>query len=136
MSQVKNEHKISPRIVEIAKAIRQRYEEYFGGDLEMLNNTCHKMSESLCDALIDAGFKAIRVPGRYLAADVGYEPDMNQWDEEAIDNFNSEDGFSHWWIEVEGFIVDICADQFHPIDRKNYAIQIESLGSRSYDACY
>ena len=125
---------ISPKIIEIATAIRKEAEVYCDGDLELLNNTCHRMSEDLCKALTQAGFKAQRVPGMYLAADVGYEPDMSQWDEEAIDNFNPEDGYSHWWCEVDGFIVDICADQFHPSNREQYAVQIEPITSRSYEA--
>lgn len=120
------------KILDVAYRIRLEEEIFVEGDLTQLNNTCHFMSEKLLEALLKDGFEAQRVPGYYMGADDDFEPDMSEWDHEAIENFNREDGFSHWWIEVDGVIVDICVDQFHPSFREAYAVHIEDADSLDY----
>ncbi len=120
------------QIFNIAHRIRLEEEAFVEGDLAQLNNTCHFMSEKLFEALVKEGFEAQRVPGYYMNADDNFEPDMSEWDHESIENFNRDDGFTHWWIEVDGVLVDICVDQFHPSFREDYAVHIEGADNRKY----
>lgn len=120
-------------IESVAEAVRSEYEVYFEGDLTALNDTCHTMSQKLFDALVDAGYSPSRVVGQYLGADDDFEPNTLEWEQEDIDNFDRDSGFSHWWIEVDGKIVDVCVDQFHPSDRAAYRIVVMDLPAADYE---
>lgn len=117
----------------IAETVRAELEVYFEGDLAELNNTCHTMSQRLFDALVEAGYTPSRVMGQYLGAADDFEPDATEWAQDDVDNFDRDSGFNHWWVEVEGKIVDICADQFHPGDRAAYRMVVADVSDPDYE---
>lgn len=122
------------KITAIATKVRMEEEKDIDGDLSLLDGTCSFMATRLVSALEQSGIKAFRVPGAYLGADDDYEPDTSQWDDYDIENFDSSAGYSHWWVEAEGYIVDICVDQFHPSQREDYAVNIKEVGSSDYQS--
>jgi len=118
---------------DIAEAVRSSFERDQYGDTAALNDQCRSMSMALYSAFKEAGYTPSLVAGQYLGADDAYTPDTSEWEEEEIDNFDRQSGFSHWWIEVEGYLIDICADQFHPGARQDYRIVLTSLPARDYE---
>ncbi len=118
----------------IARGVRAEFVESCGGDLSKLNDTCQAMSRRLVEVLQSAGFEPVAVVGQYLGAEDAYEPNTDEWEQETIDSFDRDSGFSHWWVEVEGKLVDICADQFHPMDRASKAVVIANLGTEQASA--
>ena len=121
-----------PSVHDLAHTFRLDEEAKHEGNLEGMNDDCAEMSQRLFDVLEQAGHSPERAMGQYLGADEDYDPDTSEWDEDALENFDREAGFSHWWLEVDGKIVDVCADQFHPSNRDAYRIVIEDVLHADY----
>lgn len=121
-------------IAEVAAKVRAEFEDYHDGDLTALNDCCHSMSQALYDALVRAGYSPSRVVGQYLGADDDFHPNMDEWEQSDIDDFDRDAGFNHWWVEVDGKLVDICADQFHPGSRSEHRVVVLSLPAPDYES--
>ncbi|MBN86879.1 MAG: hypothetical protein CL885_05080 [Dehalococcoidia bacterium] len=80
-------------------------------------NQCHRMTRPLVKRLKEAGFDAHEVEGTYYGAS-----------DEFVAAHEEHDGgygeFFHWWIELDGKIIDVTADQFHPGRESAYRVVI------------
>ena len=104
---------------------------------------CHDISKKLVEELNAAGIYSYRAMGDYMSADHSYTPDISNWDkfekDEYFDFLNAHDGediqsYTHWWVVSNNlWIVDICCDQFHPLQPDDYRVFITSIGNSSYD---
>jgi hypothetical protein len=93
------------KIYRIAKKIREDMENEFEGDL---TGTCAYSSNYLQIALKEEGIDSIIIEGTF---DID-NPDCSELDDEDINNeciYHPP----HYWVEVEGYILDITADQFN-----------------------
>lgn len=115
------------KILKVALEVRSYFEEDLEGDWSLLDLSCLGMSKYLEKELNAVGLCAMRIPGRYYGADLDYEPDMAEWSEDDRDNYAFENGFTHWWVDCDDYIVDICVDQFHPSQRKDYRVVILNI---------
>ncbi|MFA5313825.1 MAG: hypothetical protein WC375_11020 [Methanomassiliicoccales archaeon] len=95
-----------PSVLNIATKLRERLILEYGED--SLQSLCLDCSRKLRDELIKAGYKAIVVQG-------AFEIDEPYLDEDAFDKGEHEELYDpmHYWVEVDGNIVDISADQFN-----------------------
>ena len=139
INSVETQHKIEVlgssfmKMLAIASTTRHRFMLASGNDFTKLDMKCREMSQALVEAYHRAGYmNAVVVGGTYLGASEDYVPDMSDWSEEAVDNFNVENGYSHFWVELAGLNFDICLDQFHPSERAKYGVVIEPNTSSSY----
>lgn len=77
---------------------------------------CCRFATELCKMLRDAGFDAKHIYGHVLV-DGNY--DGVQWGEGPVswykDDKTVERWMDHHWVEIDGMIVDIAADQFNPL---------------------
>lgn len=77
---------------------------------------CEFLSRVLEERLHDAGLTAQRVGGYYTAA-TDVEPAS-----ESPTTTNWDGIWLHWWIECEGFVIDVAADRFHPTEPGTAAV--------------
>lgn len=77
--------------------------------------TCRSAASDLAQYLKNLGFKARVVAGWYGHADKDYSTGKSP----GLDDAWPPDGFGtkpeeHWWVEAEGYYIDISNAQFHP----------------------
>lgn len=127
-------HCMRDAIEQIAREVRVDFEAYYDWreNPTALDLQCAGMSKELHHKLTEAGFKAVRRVGMYLGAGEGYEPDMTLWSPEEVADFDPAEGFTHWWVEVDGTIVDISSDQFHPTERESRRVVLLPVGDEAY----
>lgn len=101
------------RLFQLAKFVR---DDLIGrhcpaGEEQCLRALCHEASLALCSVLIGNGFPAVVVEGTFRT-DL---PDFffDAYDEDPYDPESSSRNPLHYWVEVEGIVVDITADQFN-----------------------
>lgn len=76
---------------------------------------CKATSASLAGYLARKGYKARLVAGWYGNAEPGYYTGQSP----SLSDTMRPDGFGtnpqeHWWVEAEGYYIDVTSDQFHP----------------------
>ena len=107
-------HIASDKIARIRDIAKQIYlEESAAYDDDTLQALCLDVSNKLKQRLIENGFNAKLVMGKFAVDD----PDLeysSEW------NFDTEEEFNdaaynplHYWVEVDGIIVDVTAHQFN-----------------------
>lgn len=82
--------------------------------------TCASVADGLVNFLRDRGFKARKVAGWYGKAEKGYHTGIQP----SLDSASPPRGFGtnpqeHWWVEAEGYYVDLTSAQFHPLSPKD-----------------
>ena len=108
------------------------------GDRGCFRGQCSTVSGELVERLKDNGIDAMRVNGSYLEPSEDYEPDMGMWAQEDIDQYYEDKEYgdipvaNHWWVESQGKIIDVTADQFHPGEEQDYRVVIVSIGNANY----
>ena len=125
----------SAEIEEIATLVRKEFEEYYEGTSvgPLFENMCRTMAGKLHETLTKSHFDAKIVPGQYLGMSETYEPDTSEWDEDDIEAYEGDPRISHWWVECDGDIIDICAAQFHPDNVHEYRVLITNAGDPDYE---
>lgn len=121
----------------IVMQFREELEENWdwSGDRGCFRGMCSSISGELVERLKENGIEAHRVNGRYLDPSEDYEPDMSQWDQEDIWQYNEDIEYgeipsaNHWWVEANGKILDVTADQFHPGEEEYYRVVISPVES-------
>jgi hypothetical protein len=101
-------------IGQIAQEIRNKMVRCY--DDECLQAVCLDVSRELTKELQKYGYKAQIVQGTFEIDDPNME-NYDEWDEK---DFNNEEDFNdviyhplHYWVEVNGMIIDITASQFN-----------------------
>ena len=126
----------------LVQQFRNRLENYndWEDDKACFAGTCSSVSEELTQFLISNGvLDAERINGFYLDASDDYEPNMDYWDQEDIWKYNEDIEYgdippaNHWWVQAQGMIIDVTADQFHPNEESDYRVVIVPIGNRNYD---
>lgn len=117
---------------DIAREVRDQAEASHAGDLSQLNDTCVSMSQALFDTLAAAGHEPQRIMGQYLGADADYVPNSDDWEGDDESEMDMDSGFCHWWVELDGKILDVCADQFHPSRRESFRVLVVDANHASY----
>jgi len=81
-----------------------------------LQDVCLDVSKELKQELINNGYDAVVVQGKF---EIDY-PNEQHYNELDVDDFENEEYMGkemytplHYWVEVDGIIVDITADQFN-----------------------
>jgi hypothetical protein len=105
-------------IIKIAKEVRKELIEIYGSPKAV----CLQASKMLENKLINNGFNAIIIRGRFLVD----EPDMENYD---IDEEQEIFDPIHYWIEIDKEILDITADQF----RGEVLDELEEITYGSYE---
>lgn len=77
--------------------------------------TCRNEAAGLAKYLKDLGFKSRVVAGWYGHADRDYSTGKSP----GLDDAWAPEGFGtspqeHWWVEAEGYYIDLASSQFHP----------------------
>jgi len=135
-----NNNKLS-RIKVVAKQVRSELETHYDWDADKgcFKNTCSTVTDILAKELKKNGIYSYRAHGLYYGAPDDYEPDMDDWTGEEVDEyFDSKGygepfGFNHWWVVADNkWLVDITADQFHPDEPEQYRIVITDVGDDDY----
>ncbi len=110
------------------------------GDRGCFRGMCSTVSGELVERLKENGINAFRVNGQYLDPSEDYEPDMDMWDQDDIDQYYEDIEYgeipaaNHWWVEANGKILDVTADQFHPGEEQDYRVVILPANHYSYRA--
>lgn len=89
--------------------------------------TCSLAAEGLVKFLREKGFKARKVAGWYGNAEKGYHTGISH----GLNSTSPPRGFGtnpqeHWWVEAEGYYIDLTSAQFHPRsprDQKSLSIR-------------
>jgi hypothetical protein len=108
------------------------------GDRGCFKGMCSTISGELVERLKENGINASRVNGSYVEPSEDYEPDMSMWDQEDIDQYYEDKEYgdipavNHWWVEAQGKIIDVTADQFHPGEESDYRIVMVPSGHYNY----
>ena len=126
----------------IVSQFREELESYWEweGDKGCFKGMCSTVSGELVERLKENGIDAFRVNGQYLDPSEDYEPDMDAWDQDYIDKYYEDREYgdippaNHWWVEADGKILDVTADQFHPGEEEDYRVVILPAGHYSYKA--
>jgi hypothetical protein len=135
-----NSNKLN-KIKKIAKQMRSELESNYDweADKGCFKNTCSHLSEELANKLKAEGIYAYPVHGLYYGAPDTYEPDMDDWSGDEVDEyFDSKSygepfGFNHWWVVAGNkYIIDITADQFHIDEPEEYRVVISDIGDSDY----
>lgn len=81
-----------------------------------LQSFCYETSKELAQKLKDNGFNAVVVKGAFNIDN----PDEEFYNDWHVEDFNSEEEMEnakfwplHYWVEVDGLIIDMSADQFN-----------------------
>lgn len=82
--------------------------------------TCASVADGLVVFLRKKGLRARKVAGWYGKAERGY----HSGDSPSLDSASPPRGFGtnpqeHWWVEAEGYYVDLTSAQFHPLSPKD-----------------
>lgn len=81
---------------------------------------CSGVAHGLAKFLKDRGFRARVVAGWYGAAGPGSANDEIRLDSPAPPSgFGRQRTRQHWWVEADGFYVDLTSAQFHPLSPKD-----------------
>lgn len=139
---LKNVHsnKLS-KIKKIAKELRTKLEHDYDwdGDKGCFGNTCSNVSEELANKLKENGIYAYPVHGFYYGAPEDYEPDMEDWSGDEVEQYfdgriyGEPFGFNHWWVVAANkYIIDITVDQFHQSEPEQYRVVITNIGDDDY----
>ncbi len=98
---------------------RKEMESKMGWDSSQgcFTNQCHRMSRQLVKRLKEAGFDAREVEGTYYGASDEFVTAHEEHDQ-------GYGEFFHWWVEADGKIIDVAADQFHPGRESDYRVVI------------
>ena len=77
--------------------------------------TCKSAASSLAEYLKKLGFKARIIAGWYGHADKDYSTGKSPglYDAMAPSGFGTNPE-EHWWVEAEGYYIDVASGQFHP----------------------
>jgi len=123
---------------------RKREEDYneWEDDKTCFKGTCQDITKYLEEYLIGLGYDAHRTRGYYYDANEDYYPNMEDWDwddqEKYLDlkdkNYGEVNGLahSHWWVEIDKYIIDLTEDQFHPGEEDEYRIGIYKKPNINY----
>lgn len=107
-----------------------------------LSFTCVSAAEGLAEFLRDKGFRARKVAGWYGKPEAGYmtghSPSLYDTAPSPPTGFG-RNAQQHWWVEVDGYVVDITSAQFHPTtpaDQQSLVIRdkAEAMTDGSYSA--
>ena len=103
-------------IEQIARDVKDEEINYYGEDYEegeSLRAICLDVSQKLKQRLKQNGYKAIVIQGTFTVDDPNpeYFPDDFEGDEDEQDNMTYNP--LHYWVEVDGIIVDLTATQFN-----------------------
>jgi len=103
-----------PTVEQIAKSVRENIVKCYDDDC--LRALCLQASIQLREELIKNGYKAMVVQGKFKV-DNPNEEYFEDWD---VDDFENEEKMEeekytplHYWVEVNGLVVDITASQFN-----------------------
>jgi cobalamin biosynthesis Co2+ chelatase CbiK len=99
-------------IEQITQEVRKEFVDYH--DDEVLRAICLDASRKLRDVLIQNGYKATVVQGTFAVDDPNYEyapDDLEDEDEDKQEEIMRNP--LHYWVEVNGLVVDITASQFN-----------------------
>lgn len=127
------------KLVSIVEKFRKEQEDFYDWEYEKdcFKGTCHYITKQLVIFLKNNGFNNVkRVGGYYTDVSNNFEPNMNEWDFDDIEDFNEkfDNKWKHWWVEVDNkWIVDITAEQFHPETPEDYRIIITDIGDLNYE---
>ena len=135
-----NSNKLN-KIKKIAEQVRLELETHYDweADKGCFKNTCSHVSEQLADKLKAEGIYSYSVHGLYYGAPDEYQPDMDDWSGDEVDEyFDSKGygepfGFNHWWVVADNkYILDITCDQFHQDEPDEYRVVITDIGDSDY----
>lgn len=91
---------------------------------------CIGVAHGLAKFLNEKGFRARVVAGWYGKAGRGSHSDQIRLDSpSAPEGFKGERPRQHWWVEADGFYVDLTSAQFHPLsprDQRDLVIRDKS----------
>lgn len=78
---------------------------------------CIGVAHGLADFLKEKGFRARVVAGWYGRVGKGYPPEEIRLDSPSPPGgaFSRTNSRQHWWVEADGFYVDLTSAQFHPL---------------------
>lgn len=126
---------VAEQIRLIAASLRDKFADYYFDEDEQARlwsvGCCFEASRDLVVAFDAAGLSAKAVRGYYLEVEDGYlDLVVPTFPEDFPEAFDGK--WTHWWVEVGGFIVDITADQFHPSCPEDYRVVVEPIGCSRY----
>lgn len=85
---------------------------------------CQDVSRRLAAFLLSRGQAALRVGGYYRDIPESYFAERGA---------AYEDGcWKHWWVESDGLIIDVTADQFHVDEEDSYRVVVTGCDDPSY----
>lgn len=91
---------------------------------------CVGVAHGLAKFLNEKGIKARVVAGWYGKAGIGTHSDEIRLDSPwSPEGFKGERPRQHWWVEADGFYVDLTSSQFHPLsprDQRDLVIRDKS----------
>ena len=135
---LENKQDLNSTVLQFREELEKDWE--WEGDRGCFRGMCSTISGELVERLKKNGIDAFRVNGQYLEPSEEFEPDMDMWDQEDIDQYYEDKEYgdippaNHWWVEADGKILDVTADQFHPDEEEDYRVVILPANHRSYEA--
>jgi len=126
----------------LVRVFREKMEAEWDWENDKLcfSGQCSSVTRELVEHLKQNGIDAMRVNGEYMEPSEDYEPDMSGWDQEDIDQYEEDKEYgdippaNHWWVEAQGKIIDLTAEQFHPDEEDDYRIVIVDTSDSGYSA--
>lgn len=123
------------QLSKIVWQFRHEMEEYedWSEHPSCFTGQCMTYAKDLAKLLVKNGFPTARaLSGYYNDAEEEYVDFVFWVKPEYIDDDQRGGRWTHWWVEVDGLIVDVTADQFHPSERQNYRVVITNKGDPAY----
>lgn len=125
------------RLTKLVWDFRKEEEKYWDWEENKtcFKGTCQDTAPSLAKYLKSNGFNVEVIGGTYTDVSDGFEPNMDNWDEDDIEDYrNNFDGtWKHWWVLVnDKWIVDTTSDQFHPEEEDEYRVIITDKNDSRY----
>lgn len=121
-----------PSILLIAKKVRLEAVKNYGD--ESLKEVCLQVSKDLKEEFVRNGYDAIVVRGTFTV-DIPDPMALKEWDANAFENDEEMEDAKynpvHYWVEINGMIIDITATQFNnELDSPMHPIVIGSYSSQ------
>jgi len=135
--------KISSELLDILNNLRKDLDFKYNYDSD---KNCFKcITLDVCkeakEFLLGIGYTPLIIEGNYFGADKSYYPNFKGWTRVEILKFarlhrnngysSNRIGFQHYWLEIDGYIIDLVEDQFKTFPN-NPKVSVYSKPNNNY----
>lgn len=122
---------IRDELYKLASEFRNILEkEYdFEDSTRCFQGLCQNIIKDFVEFLKSKGISnSKRVEGYYR----NVSDEFLNYTDEYVDEEDWDNTWKHWWVQVDNYILDVTADQFHPEELHNYRVVVTEKGDSNY----